>query len=86
MYRIKMVYSFLIIFNYPMPRPCLAKYLKNNLLFLQNTSWIAFESICLKVFVRLHRNKSLNELPEYQKVCSLQFAVTRIKSTSVPFS
>ena len=84
MYRIKMVYSFLIIFNYPMPRPCLAKYLKNNLLFLQNISWIAFESICLKVFVRLYRNKSLNELPEYHKVCSLQ--LTRIKSTSVPLS
>ena len=77
-------YNGLFIFNYPMPRPCLAKYLKNNLLFLQNISWIAFESICLTVFVRLHRNKSLNELPEYHKVCSLQ--LTRIKSTSVPFS
>ena len=76
-------YNGLFIFNFPMPRPCLAKYLKITY-FFENKSWIAFESICLKVFVRLHRNKGLNELPEYQKVCSLQ--VTRIKSNSVPFS
>ena len=77
-------YNGLFIFNYPMPRPCLAKYLKNNLLFRKTKVGLLSSLFVLKVFVRLHRNKGLNELPEYQKVCSLQ--VTRIKSTSVPFS
>ena len=41
-------YNGLLIFNYPMPTPCLAKDLKYNFLFLQNTSSNALKSICLK--------------------------------------
>ena len=62
-----------------MPTPCLAKDLKYNFLFLQNTSSNAVKSICVKVSVR--RNKSLVVLRECQKVCNLQLTCIR----SFPF-
>ena len=73
-------YNGLLIFNYPMPTPCLAKDLKYNFLFLQNTSSNAVKYVCVKVSVR--RNKILVVLPECQKVYNLQ--LTCIRSTSIP--
>ena len=79
MCRMTMVYSFLIT---RCPRLASQGVLNNNFFFLQNTYQTAVKSICVKVFVRLHRNKSLDELPKYQKVCSLQ--LTLFRSTLIP--
>ena len=64
--QVTVVYSFLITWC-----PRLASQgVNNTFLILQNTNWTAMKSICVKVFVRLHRSKRPDELPKYQKVCS----------------
>ena len=60
-------YNGLFIFNYPMPRPCLAKYLKNNLLFRKTKVGLLSSLFILKFLYDYIETKAWMSFPNTRR-------------------
>ena len=60
-------YNGLFIFNYPMPRPCLAKYLKNNLLFRKTKVGLLSSLFVLKFLYDYIETKAWMSFPNTRR-------------------
>ena len=60
-------YNGLFIFNYPMPRPCLAKYLKNNLLFRKTKVGLLSSLFVLKFLYDFIETKAWISFPNTRR-------------------